>query len=89
VSGLVRRGLVFVGICSSRSAYCRGLFGEVFLESGRVRVCRFSVGVFLGKVGDLSLRVRRGRISVGTCSTRTGNCLYVFGEVGFVSGLVQ
>jgi len=31
-------------------------------------------------------RVRRGRISVGTCSSRSDLCWAVFGEVDFVSG---
>jgi len=41
------------------------------------------------KFGLMSVRVRRGRLSVGTCSTMTGKCLYVVGEVGLVSGHVR
>jgi len=37
LSGLLRRGRVSVGMCSVRSAFCRELFGEVWLVSGRVR----------------------------------------------------
>jgi len=37
----------------------------------------------------MSVRVLRGRLSVGTCSTRLGNCRYAFGEVGLVSGFVR
>jgi len=37
----------------------------------------------------VSIRFRRGLISVGTCSTRSGNFRYVFDEVGLVSGLVR
>jgi len=40
------------------------------------------------KVGFMSVHVRRGRLSVGTCSTRSGKCRYVVGEVGLVSGHV-
>jgi len=35
----------------------------------------------------VSVRVRQGRLSVGTFSTRSGNNRYVFGEVGLLSGL--
>jgi len=33
--------------------------------------------------------VRRGQVSVGTCSARSGWCRDVFGNVGLVSGLVR
>jgi len=36
VMGLVRRGRVRAGTCSSKSLYCRDVFGEVVLETGRV-----------------------------------------------------
>jgi len=35
----------------------------------------------------MSVRVRRVRLSVGTCSKRLGKCRYAFGEVGLVTGL--
>jgi len=34
-------------------------------------------------------RVRRGLLTVGTSSTRSGACRYVFGEVSLVSGSVR
>jgi len=59
------------------SVYCRYMFVEVGLVSGLVRQCRVCVGMFsarpsyipdlFGKVGLLSVRVRRGRLSAGTC----------------------
>jgi len=42
-----------------------------------------------GEVGLMSGRVRRGRLSVGTCSTRTDKCRDVSGDVGLVSGCVR
>jgi len=42
-----------------------------------------------GKVGLVSVSVRRGRLSVGTCSSRTGSNRYEFAEVGLVSGRVR
>jgi len=38
-----------------------------------------------GKDGVVSALVRRGRLIVGTCSTRSDNCRYMFDEVGLVS----
>jgi len=46
--------------------------------SGRVRI-----------VGLMSVRVRRGRQSVGTCSSKSGECRYMFGEEGLLSGHVR
>jgi len=43
----------------------------------------------IGKVGLVSVRVRRCRLNVGTCSSRSGECRYVFGEVGLYLGLVR
>jgi len=37
----------------------------------------------------MSIRVRRGLVSVGTCSARTGYSLDVFGEVVVLSGLFR
>jgi len=37
----------------------------------------------------MSVRVRRGRLSVRTCSSRPGKCRYAFGDVGLLSGLVR
>jgi len=42
-----------------------------------------------GKVGLVSVRVRRGRVSVETCSPRYGYCRDVFGDVRLVSGYVR
>jgi len=42
-----------------------------------------------GKVGLLSVSVRRGRLSVGTCLARLDYCRDVSGEVGLVSGHVR
>jgi len=42
-----------------------------------------------GKVGLVSVRVRRRRLNVGTCLSRSGECRYVFGEVGLYLGLVR
>jgi len=39
-----------------------------------------------GEFGLVSGRVRRGRLSVGTCSEKSAYCPDVFGEVGLVSG---
>jgi len=36
VSGRDWRGMVIVGTCPARSAYCRDLFGKVVLVSARV-----------------------------------------------------
>jgi len=47
VSGLVRRGLVSDGTCTSKPSYSRDVFGDV---------------------GLVSVRVRRFRVSLGTCS---------------------
>jgi len=41
------------------------------------------------EVGFLSGRVLRCRLSVGTCSTMSGECQYVFGEVDTLTGLVR
>jgi len=59
------------------------VFGEVGLVSGLVRAGLIGVGTrsamlalcpdFIGKVGLVSLRVRRGRLNVRNCSTRTVN----------------
>jgi len=54
------------------------MFGEVWLL--------FDV---FGEVGLISVRVRRGRFSVGTCSAKSGYCRDLFGDVGLVSGLVR
>jgi len=93
VSGPVRRGLVSVVIRSATSAYCRELVGEVGLVSGlycevgvvsgRFRRVRLSGRDVLGEVGFLSVRVRRSRLSVGTCPARSAKCRDVFGDVGF------
>jgi len=40
-------------------------------------------------VGLMSVRVRRVRLSVGTCSKMLGKCRYAFGELGFVPGLLR
>jgi len=40
-------------------------------------------------VGLVSVRVQRVRVSVGTCSVRTGYCQDVFGVVGLMSGRVR
>jgi len=37
----------------------------------------------------VSGRVRRSRLRDGTCSTKSNECQYVFGEDGLVSGLVR
>jgi len=37
----------------------------------------------------MSVLVRRGRVSVGTCSAKSGYCRDVIGDVGLVSGLVR
>jgi len=37
----------------------------------------------------MSVRVRRIRLIVGTCSPRSGKCRDVFGEVGLGSGRVR
>jgi len=38
------------------------------------------------EVGLVSVRVRRGRLSVATCRERSAYCRDVFGAVGLVSG---
>jgi len=43
----------------------------------------------IGKVGLVSVRVRRRRLNVGTFSSKSGECRYVFGEVGLYLGLVR
>jgi len=42
-----------------------------------------------GQVGLVSERVRQGRLSVATCTTRSGNNWFIFGEVGLVWGRVR
>jgi len=37
-----------------------------------------------GNIGLVSVRVLRGSLCVGTYALRSGDCLYVFGEVGLV-----
>jgi len=37
----------------------------------------------------MSVYVRPGRLSVGTCTSRSGKCRYAFGDVGLLSGLVR
>jgi len=48
---------------------------SVYVRSGRLMSGR------VGEVCLLSRSDRRGRFSVGTCSTMSGLCRYVFGEV--------
>jgi len=43
-SAFIRRGLVTVGTCSARSAYCRDMSSEVGIMSGHVRQDRLFVG---------------------------------------------
>jgi len=60
------------------SAYCREVFGEVWLVWGRIRLGRITVGIcpawsglcrdVFGEVGLMLERERRSRFCVGTCS---------------------
>jgi len=85
MSVCIWRGRLFVGTCSAKSYYCRGVSGDVGIESGHVRRCRLS----FGNVGLVSVLFRRCRIIVGTCSSRSDLCRAVFGDVGLVSGRVR
>jgi len=93
MSGRVRGGLACVGTCSSRrfsvgnfsaiTAYCRDVFDEVMLVSGRVQRNRLNVGTcstrsglcgdVSGDVGLESGHFGRGRFSVGILSARSFN----------------
>jgi len=69
VSGHVRRGRLIVVTCSARSFYCRDMFDEVGIVSGRFRRGL----VIVGRVRRVRLsvgRVLRDRISVWTCTTK-------------------
>jgi len=63
-----------------------GVFDDVVFVPVRVRQSHFIVGTYYGEVGLLSGRVRRGFLSVGTCSARTAKCRDVSGDVGIGSG---
>jgi len=89
VSGRVRRGLVTVGTCSTRSGKCRYMFGDVGLVSGLVQRSGNSVIDVFTEVVLVSELVRRGWVSVGTCHERSVYCRDMFGEVGLVSGRVR
>jgi len=78
VSGRVRRGRFFAGSCSTKSVYCRYVFGEVVLVSGHVRRGRLMSG-----------RDRRGRVIVGMCSANSAFCRALISEVLLASGLFR